>query len=1337
MYNKSYLLALFLFFYTCQFTYGQLYINEVMSSNNTAYADTNGEFDDWIEIYNSNNVAIDLANYYISDDVQNPLKWQIPATNQTATTIAAGSYLILWADQHITQGENHIGFKLSSLGETIILTNPDGNTVEDNVTFPSMLSDHSFGRLPDGSANLVVFNSSSPNATNATNLPTANKPLIFPSSGSYSTTQTVLLSSDQNANVYYTLDGSDPTASSTLYNGTPITISSTQVIKAISVLAGYNNSLQSTAAYAINESTNVPMVFLTTDPDNLFDNTTGIYCDGTNGVIGGCGVTTPVNYYQDWERPGNVVYIETNGNVGFNKNIRVETSGGCTRHLAKKSLNVKFDNNEDGDEIDYKFFDTKDELTYAGFKLRNFGNWCWTRRIDDGLLHRVMENKMDLDMQSSQLVSVYLNGQYWGVYNLRDRTNKNYMKTHHPKVDEDNLDFLKNPLGQYRSTKSGDTIAYSALVNYMLNNDLSIQSNYEYVKTKVDMNSQINYSLSHVYYNARDWPGNNSIVWREREPDSKFRFISFDLDSYLTNPYGTQLFSLLFEQGSDPVGWKQDEPISTIYKRTMNNAEYKAEYFQRMRTYIATIWNPANVLPIFNDLKNEMAGEIQADLNRWENDYTYGYWLDATRYDLATWQTNVDDIYDFFVTRPGVITPVVDTFLGSPGDFTLTINANNSTNGYVALHSEYIKLPNNYSASYFKNNPIEILAVPNPGYRFSHWQETGNTNAALYQSFTTNTTLTPIFEAVDDLVINEIYYNPTGATENAEFIEIFNPDSNPRDLRGYQLSDGVCIQFDENTVIQPNEYLVIAKDASLYNGNGFTVLQWEKTSLSNGGETVTLTNPFGAVIDSVQYDDASPWPTDADGAGYSLALINETANNDLATNWKIQPGHLITPGAKNIFCDIFNGDLTTTGNVSCNGGNNGFIQSNITGGNMPYSFNWSNGTNNPAATQLIAGTYTVNVTDAANCNYNDQATITEPTAINLSAVWVDESVQGQNDGVINLAASGGVPPYIYDWSNGAVSQDINNLPAGTYTVNVTDANGCTENYSVIIQPGVLPCNNPTNIAASNIQNSSATLSWSTDANVTNYEVQYRISGVNSWTSFNSNFSFAILNNLQTCTLYEVRIKANCPSAQISNYSNIYTFETAGCVAPCATINGLFSQNVTTSSAFLVWDIVPNATYTMYYRAVGNASWFSYPTQFPIAILFTLPSCTDFEWYVEVNCPNGQISNPSPIEYFTTVGAACKTDFSTNFQNESIQDEVVLYPNPTENFITVKFNSNIEIENAVFNIYAIDGKILSSESDFLNIGKNDKQIDVNNLPDGSYFIKIIAEDKVFIKQFTKQ
>lgn len=142
-----------------------IYINEFMASNTASIADEFGEFDDWIELYNPNPFAIDLAGYYISDDLSNLTKYQIPENSDNAV-IAASGWLLIWADNQVEQGDLHASFALSALGEDLVFTAPDGVSIIDAYTFNAQTTDISEGRATDGAPNWIFFDTPTPNASN-------------------------------------------------------------------------------------------------------------------------------------------------------------------------------------------------------------------------------------------------------------------------------------------------------------------------------------------------------------------------------------------------------------------------------------------------------------------------------------------------------------------------------------------------------------------------------------------------------------------------------------------------------------------------------------------------------------------------------------------------------------------------------------------------------------------------------------------------------------------------------------------------------------------------------------------------------------------------------------------------------------------------------------------------------------------------------------------------------------------------------------------------------------------------------------------------------------------
>lgn len=154
-----------------------LVINEVQSKNDTTIADENGEFDDWIEIYNLESTPIDLAGYYLSDSPSNPLKWRIPSTGASKTTVPANGFILFWADEDLSQGENHVDFKLKGTDQ-VILTAPDALTIIQSISFTDLETDTSYGAETDAASNYVVFTETTPNATNNTSLSITEEKLV-------------------------------------------------------------------------------------------------------------------------------------------------------------------------------------------------------------------------------------------------------------------------------------------------------------------------------------------------------------------------------------------------------------------------------------------------------------------------------------------------------------------------------------------------------------------------------------------------------------------------------------------------------------------------------------------------------------------------------------------------------------------------------------------------------------------------------------------------------------------------------------------------------------------------------------------------------------------------------------------------------------------------------------------------------------------------------------------------------------------------------------------------------------------------------------------------------
>lgn len=1037
--KKFFFLILIVLF---KFSYSQVTFNEIQSSNDLTITDNFLEYDDWIELYNPTNTAIDLAGYFMSDDLNDPLKHQFKFGSAALTTIPANGYLLLWADDDEEQGTNHLNFKLNaSGGETIFLISSDQTTIIDSLQLPAIKTDESYLKQPDGANTAYLNLTPTPGASNNTVSPYLSEPLISLKSGRYNGSQTISITADSGASIYYTTDGSTPTTNSAIYNGA-ITINSSQTIKAFAVKPGFFDSKMVYESYMLGVTSNLSIVNVSINPDYLFDDQVGMYVEGTNGIPGMC-MDDPRNWWQDWEYEATVTLYEKNGDVGFNESCGIKISGGCGRNHDKKSFNIKFKDEYGIGTLNYKLFADSDADVFDGFKLRSAK---LRNRIDDVFPQKTIENQIDIDLQYARPVALYLNGAYWGLYYIRDRINPGYLQTHHTKVDHDNIDYIKWPNSDglwweyaIEAVTQGDNMAYYQMHNFAVNNDLSIDANYKIATGQIDVNELINYLVCEIYLNNSDWPENNIEIWKERTPEGKWRWALFDLDRTARSEVwagGGFINTTLFDEFLNNMdATKRRNPKSTeLYRSLFENNTFRNEFVQRMNTYAQTIWNYNRTHPMFNELINEISPEMTAETNRWSG------------WDLNTWNTGIFEMDTFFKHRPVYARQMLKNVLSLGNEITLSLNADANTLGSVVMHQNFFEVPYNFSGTYFNDVELWLHAIPKPGYRFVEWQEIADNNYKynqnLYKQYASNQTLTPIFEPALELVINEIYYNPTGTTEEEEFIELYNPDDKAKSLWGYQFTNGIQFQFPQNSIIQPGEYIVIAHNDSAYVGNGYQVFEWECGSLDNDGEAIVFSNPANEVLDSVYYNDNNFWNQKADGQGFSLALLDSIINNNVPTSWEAQTlASAISPGRKNDFCTAMQSSPTVI-DVSCNGANDGFIVANISGGTRPLTYSWSNGQTNNVASNLSTGTHILTTTDLYNCTRVDSFTITEPTPLQASVIVTNAGSTPINNGAIDLTVTGGILPYTYSWSNTATTQDVVNIPAGTYSLSIADANNC-------------------------------------------------------------------------------------------------------------------------------------------------------------------------------------------------------------------------------------------------------------------------------------------------------
>jgi len=677
--------------------YGQIYINELMSSNASVYRDPYTLlYSDWFELYNADSVDVNLKGYFLTDNLDNPCKYRIVDNY----IVYAGQYIIFWAD-----GGNwwaHTNFKLSSDGELVALFSPD-TTLVDLVNYGSIIPDISYGKKNDGSFNWMYFSVPTPfyaNTTQGFTIQSISTPPQFSIQGGfYSGSQQVEISSSSGAEIRYTTDGSIPTEYSTLYTN-PIVFDTTLIIRARAFEPNVFPSITVTNTYFININHTLPIVSLVTPPDFLWDSITGIYSKSLKDV----------------EIPVNFEFIDTIGNSGVNQLLGLQISGQVAYKLPQKMFNVYARNKYGNNNIQYKFFNSRNNNNFSSLILRNSGfpdNSSTLFR--DAMMQQLVINELDIDYQDYKPVVLYLNGKYWGIYNIREKHSEEYLAANNG-ADPNNIDLLEN---YWKEPICGDAVRYNVLLSFLENCDINSSSTSDYIKTQIDYDNYLNYEITQIYYANTDWPGNNYRFWRPRSYKGKWRWLLYDVEFGFGLIAGYDNNTLAFV--TDPVGqnWANPPEATWFFRRMLQNDEFRNTFIQRSALLLKLCFRPEKVVKIIDSLQANIAPEMPEHINRWKDECWISEW--GQPYcgisSMPYWNSEVEIMREFAYKRPNYIYKNIMQYFNIPDTAQLRIE---SYNGKVILAG--VSLPaDSFVCTLIEDVPVQLEAIPDPGYHFAGW----------------------------------------------------------------------------------------------------------------------------------------------------------------------------------------------------------------------------------------------------------------------------------------------------------------------------------------------------------------------------------------------------------------------------------------------------------------------------------------------------------------------------------------------------------------------------------------------------------------------------------------
>lgn len=780
----------------------------------------------------------------------------------------------------IANSEWHTNFEVST-GDQIMLSLPNGAPA-DLVTAPQMDVDFSYNH---SGLSWCFSNMPSPNALNSAICYSGfvNKPIFSIPAGIYGIGQTISISSqDPNVEIRYTLDGSIPTLLSPLYTNA-ISISETTVLSARSFdpLGQQWPSETEKNTYVINETLiGLPVISISTDASNLYDYNTGIYVLGPpdydpNFPYFGS------NIWEDWERFSYIEYLATDSTQKFEGAIGLKIHGGWSRAQPQKSFRVKCRDEYGFSKINYPCIPDKPFITeYKGFNLRNGGNDYYGSRMRDAFMQRLTKNT-HTDYMGYTPVIVFLNGEYFGEYELRETLNKHWVESNWDYDSDVATVITENYMGM--DANDGTLDNFNDMYNIISNADPSSSDFYSLADSLIDLENFADYIIAETYYGNGDWSNgypNNIKFWHV--PGQKWRMMLMDLDfGYgLTGAATNENF--IAQAINDPF-----IHLDVICSKLLQNESFRIYFIDRYADLINTIWQQDEVTTLGTAMLNEVSPWISRHHTMWGGDM---WSFNSTMTNMLNWNAG----------RINGARNVIQNHFSLNGQVSFSLDVYPA--GAGRIHISTIEPGENeypWSGIYFQGVPVKLTAIPNPGFTFNYWSPNSvlssmNYNDTLTITPTVNAAFIAWFEGSpveNPLYISEVMPEPENSMQSGDWFEIHNTMDVAMDLTGCAVRDTNIFhnfEFPLATSIPAGGYLVVAEDTAAFHAmypNVQNVIGPLGFSLNNTSETIRILSHQGNAYQELTYETSWPWPLGVNGYGRSLELDNPNLNANLPQAW--------------------------------------------------------------------------------------------------------------------------------------------------------------------------------------------------------------------------------------------------------------------------------------------------------------------------------------------------------------------------------------------------------------------------------------------------------------------
>jgi hypothetical protein len=668
--------------------------------------------------------------------------------------------------------------------------------------------------------------------------------------------------------IYYTLDGSQPGQQSARYLG-PIMLDETAVFRVVAYLHE-EAGLPAGQTYFINEpKTSFPVVSIGLPPGVLFNPATGIFVQG-GGAVDSVWHKPGANFWSRREYPIQLEFYESDGRQVYNCLSGMRLFGGMSRLFPQKSLALIARKQYGQSRFKMPIFGEEGKKSFKFLVLRNSGSDFGKSHFRDGYMTTLVKD-WDLETQDFRPSHVYINGTYWGIYNIREKVNRYFVEAHSQEVDRDSIDLLEH----YLVRKRGSRRHYQKMLDFLGRYDLDLPENFNHLTTFMEVDNFMEHQIAEIYFDNRD-AGGNIKYWRPAREGGRWRWILYDTDwgFGLHDAQAYQSNSLAFHTTPNGPHWPNPPWSTYLLRKLLKNEGFRHRFLNRFADHLNTDLSAQRATAVLDSFYFMFRPEIPRHLQRW-------------RLSEKTWEKQVAIMRDFAGKRPKYLRDeLMDYFQAGP----LREIQVSSTAGGQVLVNDYLEV-DHLRGEYFANHPVRLRAVPAYGHRFVGWEQQPNTERefevalrkegayrfkALFEPF-----LHPL---QDQVMINEVCPK---SKKTDDWIEIYNRSDETVALNGWILTDRRNEFRLPEVNLLPNDYLIICKDAAKFRATfpeAYNVIGGLGFGLNKRGEILGLYTDQGAAVDSFSY------ALQALDTAFTLSLRLPDLDNADIGNWELQPG---------------------------------------------------------------------------------------------------------------------------------------------------------------------------------------------------------------------------------------------------------------------------------------------------------------------------------------------------------------------------------------------------------------------------------------------------------------